>query len=134
MKNYHLEECTICYGYSKTNHHTMQTAQIEQLVKTLVGIYDLDNKEQQVSNAFHDVLYPDCHNPFIRWHLPEVLKVLDIINHELSDLLSYYFYEVPWLKRTDPNYDVIITENEIEYHLNTTDDLILFLKYLTEGK
>jgi len=47
----------------------------------------------------------------------------------MHEWISYFIYEVPCLKRTDPEYDVIVTFDNVKWKMNTKEDLVNLLHY-----
>lgn len=105
----------------------MTPIQITAIVSAILELREQDQKMQKASDIYHDALYPDCHNPSLVGVTDWALKVLDLVEPEISEWISYFIYEVPGLKRNAPDYDVTVKHDNIEWHMNTKEELITFL-------
>lgn len=106
----------------------MNKSQITAIVNAILELRKKDQDMQKASDIYHDALYPDCHNPCLTGITDWALKILDLVEPEISDWISYFIYEVPGLKRNEHDYDVIVKYELIDYHMNTKEDLITFLE------
>lgn len=106
----------------------MNKAQITAIVNAMLELRKRDQDMQKASDIYHDALYPDCHNPFLVWVTDWALKILDLVEPEISEWISYFIYEAPGLKRNDPDYDVVVTFDNVKWKMNTKEDLITFLQ------
>lgn len=105
----------------------MSPEQINQIVDTIIKMRQKDQESQDASNAFHIALYPDDHNPILIWFTDYALKIVNIVHPDIADWLSYFIYEVPWLKRSDAEYDVVIKQDCKDWKLNNVEELKTFL-------
>lgn len=105
----------------------MNSEQIKKIVDTILSIRYNDQRMQEATDTYFKVMYPESYEPIIEWNATYALQILEIVHPDIADWLSYYLYEVPWLKRTDADYDVVITQNWKEWKLNTVDELKTFL-------
>lgn len=105
----------------------MNKSQITAIVNAILELREQDQKMQKASDIYHDALYPDCHNPFLVWVTDWALKILDLVEPYMAEWISYFIYEAPWLKRNEPDYDVIVEQGNEKWHMNTKEDLINFL-------
>lgn len=113
----------------------MNSEQIIKIVDTIISIQENDMKMQDATDAYFKVMHPDSFEPIIDWNATYALKILSIVHYDIADWLSYFLYEVPWLKRGDAEYDVTIKQNDKEYPLNTLQQLKDFLlaEYALDG-
>ena len=107
----------------------MPPIQIAAVVNHILKLREQDVNAQKASNAYHEALYPDSHNPSLVGVTDWALKLLDLIHPEIADWISYFVYEVPGLKKNDPDYRVKIKSNWLYYYVDTKEDLITFLKH-----
>lgn len=113
----------------------MNSEQIIKIVDTIISIRENDKKMQDATDAYFKVMHPYDYEPTIDWNATYALKILNIVHYDIADWLSYFLYEVPWLKRGDTEYDVKIKQNDKEYPLNTIQELKDFLieQYALDG-
>ena len=105
----------------------MTNEQITKIVDTILSIHYNDMKMQEASDAYFKVMHPDSYAPIIDGNCYSALKILRILQPEISSWLSYFIYEVPLLKSNDTEYDVIVTQNGKEWKMNTVQELKAFL-------
>ena len=105
----------------------MTPEKITKIVDTILSLRYNDKRMQEATDAYFKVMHPGSYAPCIDWNCDTALKILGILHPGIAGDLSYFIYEVPWLKRNDAEYDVVITQNEKEWKMNTVEDLKTFL-------